>query len=137
MLMTKGAVIIYDAAYEAYISEDDVPHSIYECDGAKNMCDRDEKFLQKCRIYRNSVLDYTVIPKELNCDGVSLQHVSGRDVTEPSSTEHLTSSSAPVKLFTVRGRKETDKRAGCILHEQCKDHPRGIDRMQVIPYLAV
>ena len=33
--LTKGSVIIYDAAYEAYISEDDVPHSIYECDGAK------------------------------------------------------------------------------------------------------
>ena len=30
-----GAVIIYDAAYEAYISEDDVPHSIYECEGAR------------------------------------------------------------------------------------------------------
>ena len=30
-----GAVIIYDAAYEAYISEDDVAHSIYECEGAK------------------------------------------------------------------------------------------------------
>ena len=30
-----GAVIIYDAAYEAYISEDNVPHTIYECDGAK------------------------------------------------------------------------------------------------------
>ena len=29
-----GAVIIYDAAYEAYISEKDVPHSIYECEGA-------------------------------------------------------------------------------------------------------
>lgn len=30
-----GAVIIYDGAYEAYISEDDVAHSIYECEGAK------------------------------------------------------------------------------------------------------
>ena len=30
-----GACIIYDAAYEAYISEEDVPHSIYECEGAK------------------------------------------------------------------------------------------------------
>ena len=30
-----GAVIIYDAAYEAYISEEDVPHSIYECEGAR------------------------------------------------------------------------------------------------------
>ena len=31
-----GSVILYDAAYEAYISEDDIPHSIYECSGAKN-----------------------------------------------------------------------------------------------------
>ncbi len=30
-----GAVIIYDAAYEAYISEKEVPHSIYECEGAR------------------------------------------------------------------------------------------------------
>ena len=32
-----GAVIIYDAAYEAYISEDDVAHSIYECEGAHSL----------------------------------------------------------------------------------------------------
>lgn len=31
----KGAVILYDAAYEAYISEEDVPHSIYEIPGAR------------------------------------------------------------------------------------------------------
>ena len=31
----NGCVIIYDAAYEAYISEEDVPHSIYECEGAR------------------------------------------------------------------------------------------------------
>ena len=30
-----GAVILFDAAYEAYISEEDVPHSIYECEGAR------------------------------------------------------------------------------------------------------
>lgn len=30
-----GAVIIFDAAYEAYISQEDVPHSIYECEGAR------------------------------------------------------------------------------------------------------
>ena len=35
----KKAVIIYDALPNAYISETDVPHSIYECDGAKNLCD--------------------------------------------------------------------------------------------------
>ena len=32
-----GSVILFDAAYEAYITEDDVPHSIYEIDGAKEV----------------------------------------------------------------------------------------------------
>ena len=32
-----GAVIIYDAAYEAYITETDIPHSIYECNGARTL----------------------------------------------------------------------------------------------------
>lgn len=35
----NGCVIIYDAAYEAYISEENVPHSIYECEGCENMRD--------------------------------------------------------------------------------------------------
>ena len=48
----NGAVIIYDAAYEAYITEEDVPHSIYECEGSKNLCNRAEKLFQECRIYR-------------------------------------------------------------------------------------
>lgn len=46
-----GAVIIYDAAYEAYISEEDVPHSIYECEGAKACAHRNQKFLKERRIY--------------------------------------------------------------------------------------
>ena len=41
-----GAVIIYDAAYEAYISEDDVPHSIYECEGAEHVPLSLEAFLR-------------------------------------------------------------------------------------------
>ena len=34
----EGSVILYDAAYEAYISEEDVPHSIFEIPGGKNLC---------------------------------------------------------------------------------------------------
>ena len=47
-----GAVIIYDGAYEAYISEDDVAHSIYECEGAKTCAIELQQLFQKCRIYR-------------------------------------------------------------------------------------
>lgn len=47
-----GAVIIYDAAYEAYISEEDVPHTVYECDGARTCAIEPAQFLQERRIYR-------------------------------------------------------------------------------------
>ncbi len=49
-----GAVIIYDAAYEAYISEENVPHSIYECEGARTCAIELRSFSKKCRIYRNT-----------------------------------------------------------------------------------
>ena len=53
-----GAVIIYDAAYEAYISEDDVAHSIYECEGARTCAIELAKFFKKCRIYRSTTWIY-------------------------------------------------------------------------------
>jgi len=59
-----GAVIIYDAAYEAYISEDDIPHSIYECQGAKT-CAIEIRSFSKNAGFTGLRLGYTVIPKEL------------------------------------------------------------------------
>ena len=75
--LTKGAVIIYDAAYEAYISEGDVPHSIYECDGAKK-CAIEMRSFSKNAGFTGTRLGFTVIPKELTCDGVSLNSLWAR-----------------------------------------------------------
>lgn len=67
----KRAVIIFDAAYEAYISQEDVPHSIYECDGAKT-CAIELRSFSKNAGFTGMRLAYTIIPKELILDGVSL-----------------------------------------------------------------
>jgi LL-diaminopimelate aminotransferase len=73
-----GAVIIYDAAYEAYISEDDVPHSIYECDGAKT-CAIELRSFSKNAGFTGTRLGYTVVPKELkDVDGVALNPLWAR-----------------------------------------------------------
>ena len=66
-----GAVIIYDAAYEAYIAEDDIPHSIYECEGAKT-CAIEIHSFSKNAGFTGLRLGYTVVPKELEREGVSL-----------------------------------------------------------------
>lgn len=73
----NNAVIIYDAAYEAYISETDVPHSIYECEGART-CAIELKSFSKNAGFTGVRLGYTVIPKELTCDGVALHGLWAR-----------------------------------------------------------
>lgn len=73
----RKALIIYDAAYEAYISEADVPHTIYECDGAKT-CAIELKSFSKNAGFTGVRLGYTVIPKELKCGDVMLNSLWAR-----------------------------------------------------------
>lgn len=72
-----GAVIIYDAAYEAYISEEDVPHSIYECEGART-CAIEMRSFSKNAGFTGVRLGFTVIPKELKAGEVSLHALWAR-----------------------------------------------------------
>ena len=73
----NGAVIIYDAAYEAYISEDDVPHSIYECEGART-CAIELHSFSKNAGFTGTRLGYTVIPKDLKSGAVMLHSLWAR-----------------------------------------------------------
>ena len=73
----NGCVIIYDAAYEAYISEENVPHSIYECEGART-CAIELRSFSKNAGFTGVRLGFTVIPKELVRDGVSLHSLWAR-----------------------------------------------------------
>jgi LL-diaminopimelate aminotransferase len=66
-----GAVILYDAAYEAYISETDVPHSIYECNGAET-CAIEIRSFSKNAGFTGLRLGFTVVPKALKSGDVSL-----------------------------------------------------------------
>ena len=72
-----GAVILYDAAYEAYISEPDVPHSIYECEGART-CAIEFRSFSKNAGFTGVRLGFTVIPKDLKSGDVSLHALWAR-----------------------------------------------------------
>ena len=73
----NGVVIIYDAAYEAYISEDNVAHTIYECKGAKT-CAIELRSFSKNAGFTGVRLGFTVVPKELKCGDVSLNAMWAR-----------------------------------------------------------
>lgn len=72
-----GAVVIYDAAYEAYISEEDVPHTIYECEGART-CAIELRSFSKNAGFTGVRLGATVIPKDLKSGDVMLHSLWAR-----------------------------------------------------------
>lgn len=73
-----GSVIIYDAAYEAYISEDNVAHTIYECEGART-CAIEIRSFSKNAGFTGVRLGATIIPKDLkDADGVAFHSLWAR-----------------------------------------------------------
>lgn len=60
----NGSIILFDSAYEAFIQEDDVPHSIYEIEGAKEVAIEFRSF-SKTAGFTGTRCAYTVVPKEL------------------------------------------------------------------------
>ncbi len=73
----NGALIIFDAAYEAYITQEELPHSIYECDGART-CAIELRSFSKNAGFTGVRLGYTVVPKDLKCGEVSLHSLWAR-----------------------------------------------------------
>jgi len=72
-----GAVIVFDAAYEAFITEEGIPRSIYECDGART-CAIELRSFSKTAGFTGLRLAYTVVPRELVRGGVSLRDMWAR-----------------------------------------------------------
>ncbi len=72
-----GAVILYDAAYEAYISEPDVPHSIFEIPGART-CTIEFRSFSKNAGFTGVRLGFTVIPKDLKSGDITVHSLWAR-----------------------------------------------------------
>ena len=104
--LEKGAVIIYDAAYEAYISEEDVPHTIYECEGAKK-CAIEMRSFSKNAGFTGTRLGFTVIPKELTCEGVSLNSLWARRHGTKFNGAPYIIQRAGEAVYSEEGKKQT------------------------------
>ncbi len=101
-----GAVIIYDAAYEAYISEEDVPHSIYECEGAKG-CAIELRSFSKNAGFTGTRLGYTIVPKDLKSGDVSLNSLWARRHGTKFNGAPYIIQKAGAAIYTPEGMKET------------------------------
>lgn len=104
----NGSVIIFDAAYEAYISEDDIPHSIYECEGAKTCAIELRSFSKKAG-FTGVRLGYSVIPKELKCGNVSLHALwLRRQGSKYNGTPYIVQRAGEA-VYSEAGKKQVDE----------------------------
>ncbi len=104
--LEKGAVIIYDAAYEAYISEENVPHTIYECEGAKR-CAIELRSFSKNAGFTGTRLGFTVIPKELKSGDVMLNSLwARRHGTKFNGAPYITQRAGEA-VYSEAGKKQT------------------------------
>jgi LL-diaminopimelate aminotransferase len=101
-----GAVIIYDAAYEAYISSENVPHSIYECEGAK-ACAIELRSFSKNAGFTGTRLGFTVIPKELKSGDVTLHSLWARRHGTKFNGAPYIIQKAGAAVYTPEGQKQT------------------------------
>ena len=101
-----GAVIIYDAAYEAYISEENVPHTIFECEGART-CAIELRSFSKNAGFTGTRLGFTVIPKDLKSGDVTLHSLwASRHGTKFNGAPYIIQK-AGAAVYTEEGQKQT------------------------------
>ena len=100
-----GSVIIYDAAYEAYIQTEGIPHSIYECEGAKT-CAIELHSFSKNAGFTGVRLGYTVVPHELVRDGVELHSLWARRHSTKYNGAPYIIQRAGEAVYSPEGQKE-------------------------------
>lgn len=100
----KGAVILFDAAYEAFI-EEDLPHSIFELEGAKN-CAIEICSLSKTAGFTGTRLGYTVVPSSLKRGGMSLHDMWVRNRTTKTNGVSYIIQKGAAAVFTEEGQKQ-------------------------------
>ncbi len=106
----NNSLIFFDAAYEAFIQDDDLPHSIYEIEGAKN-CAIEFRSFSKNAGFTGVRCAYTVIPKTLsgkNANGEQIQLWSlwnRRQSTKFNGVSYIVQKGAEA-VFTEEGKKE-------------------------------
>lgn len=101
----NSSIIMFDSAYEAFISQDDVPHSIYEIDGAKE-CAIEFRSFSKTAGFTGTRCAYTVIPKDLKIDGISLNSMWNRRQTTKFNGVPYIIQRAAEAVYTDQAQKE-------------------------------
>ncbi len=107
----RGAVILFDAAYEAFIEEDGLPRSIFELPGART-CAVEICSLSKTAGFTGTRLGYTLIPKELVRGGMNLNAMWVRNRTTKTNGVSYVIQKGGAAVFTPEGQRQIRENVG-------------------------
>ncbi|MDY3929742.1 MAG: LL-diaminopimelate aminotransferase [Clostridia bacterium] len=100
------AIILYDSAYESFITQEDIPHSIFEIEGADE-CAIEFRSFSKTAGFTGTRCAYTVIPKKVKIDGVSLNALwNRRQCTKFNGVSYIIQRAAEA-VYSDEGKMQT------------------------------
>ena len=104
----NGSVILYDSAYKAFITDPEVPHTIFEIEGART-CAIEFRSYSKTAGFTGNRCAYTVVPKELERDGVQLRALwNRRQCTKFNGVPYVIQRAAEA-IYTPEGMAQTQE----------------------------
>ncbi len=107
----NGSVILFDAAYEAFIEDEKLPHSIFEIEGAES-CAIEICSLSKTAGFTGTRLGYTVIHKALKRNGMSFHDMWVRNRTTKTNGVSFIIQKGGAAVFTPEGQKQIRENIG-------------------------
>lgn len=104
----NGSIIMFDAAYERFITEDAIPHSIYEVEGAKT-CAIEFRSFSKTAGFTGARCGYTVVPKDLVRDGQSLNAMWNRRQTTKFNGASYVIQRGAAAIYSEEGTRQIEE----------------------------
>ena len=145
--LENDAIILYDAAYEAYIQNKDIPHSIYEIENARKVAVEFHSF-SKTAGFTGIRCGYTIVPKEVTAASLTGERVSlnpiwnRRQSTKFNGTSYLSQRAAEA-IYTPEGHKQIQETINYYMsnakqmHDTLKDLGLKVYGGEDAPYLWV
>ena len=101
----RGSIILFDAAYEAFIEDEILPHSIFELDGAQT-CAIEICSFSKTAGFTGTRLGYTIIPKALKRNGMNMNEMWVRNRTTKTNGVSYIIQKGGAAVFSEEGQKQ-------------------------------
>lgn len=127
----KQAVILFDAAYEAFVSDPQIPRSIFEIEGART-CAIEICSLSKTAGFTGTRCGYTIIPEELKRDGMNLAKMWIRNRTTKTNGVSWILQQGALAVFTEKGQREIQENLE-VYRKNGRVFTAALDELQ-IPY---